>query len=85
MKAPDWFSYEHVTNVMFSTSASRFIARKRDPDNQLPRAKREAKGVLVKMPSRATREAERVLLNLAPRAKREAKGFFVNLVKGGWL
>ena len=64
MKTPDWFSYEHVTNVMFSTSASRFIARKRDPDNQVPRAKREA---------------ERVLRNLLPRAKREAKGVLVNM------
>ena len=41
-----------------------------------PRAKREAKNVMMNLSPRAKREAAEVLMNLPPRVEREAKGYW---------
>ena len=51
----------------------------RDLGKPSHRAKRQAKKVLINLPSRAEREAKGVMLNLHPRAQREAREVSLNL------
>ena len=51
----------------------------RDLGKPSHRAKRQAKKVLINLPSRAEREAKGVMLNLQPRAQREAREVWLKL------